>query len=124
MNEQHCSEGRVSSLPGSKFTPEENTVCDTHENRAAVVKIQGETDSFGAEYLYLCQECLDEYNKASAIEVENMCDWCKTTTTDCQPYRDFEEGSSGPVYTVCKACRQKHIRQLREDWSDEDYGQY
>ena len=100
-NKQHCSDGPVKTLPGSKHLLFDADIkCDNHESRIAIVRLQGETDSFGCEYHYLCESCLDEYDKESK-DVEEVCDWCKKTSSTCAPHRDFEEGSAGPVYNVC-----------------------
>lgn len=36
-------------------------MCDDHPDRPATHRVQGETDSFGCEYIDWCQECHDKY---------------------------------------------------------------
>jgi hypothetical protein len=43
------------------------------------------------------------------------CDWCKGSNLITTPHRDFEEGSNGPVYEVCQACRVKESADLSEE---------
>jgi hypothetical protein len=43
------------------------------------------------------------------------CDWCKGTNLLVKPHRDFEEGSGGPLYDVCRACRIKESNDLSEE---------
>jgi hypothetical protein len=38
-------------------------MCDQHPDRLAVVRLQGETDSFGAELNDMCTECRDAYRE-------------------------------------------------------------
>lgn len=125
MNDITCSSGPVSSMPGSQHRVPAGTMCEDHPDRPAVTRIQGETDSFGAEYICMCQECLDahiEYRNAQLL-VNKFCDWCKSVSTNVKPFRDMDEGMSGPVYQVCLACRaqsyneaddeEEYIRRLR-----------
>jgi len=113
----HCSSGRVSSMPGSSHSLPEGTMCDTHEDRPAVKRIQGETDSFGCEYVCMCQECVDQFraNQAEEFARPRYCQWCKCEKTGVTKYRDAEEGAGGPVYDVCSDCRQED----REYWARE-----
>jgi hypothetical protein len=43
--------GPISTLPGHSHQVPDGTVCDDHPDRPAVARIQGETDSFGAELM-------------------------------------------------------------------------
>lgn len=102
-------------------------MCDEHPDRAAVKRIQGETDSFGAEYSDACQECVDAFrNYRESDEARHgACDWCKSHATDLRPRRDFEEGMSGPVYQVCGACVRRENERLDEELADyDDYDYY
>jgi len=109
------------SLPGKILKLVSGSMCDDHDDRLAVICIQGETDSFGHEEMHMCQECYDLYNKSlediKNSDDEDNCDWCKGTfkVGKLQPFRDWTEGSNGPVYTVCPQCRQKSIKDAEEE---------
>lgn len=100
-------------------------MCDEHPDRPATRRIQGETDSFGAEFHDLCADCATAFFTRIAAERErpHRCDWCKAMATDTRPHRDFEEGFYGPVYIVCAACQARESESLakelaeRDDWS-------
>lgn len=96
-------------------------MCDNHQDRPSVRRVQGETDSFGAEYLDLCQECLDELKKHEAESRTGRCDWCGKQATDLRPRRDFEEGLAGRVYDVCGECVRKENESLRAEMDERDY---
>ena len=97
--------GPISSLPGKRHELPKGAMCDEHPNRKAVVRIQGETDSFGCEMYDLCQECFEAERKAEADIGE--CDWCKAKDQPLRPRRDIDEGTHGPVYYVCATCAKK-----------------
>jgi hypothetical protein len=120
MENLHCSRGPVSSLPGSSHELPEGTKCDTHEDRLAVKRIQGETDSFGCEYVCMCQECLDEYRAyvKAELEQEHQCDWCKQRKKGLLPRRDPDEGQAGPLYQVCPECIAKDIERSAAELTD------
>ena len=113
--------GPIRTLPGS-FHSTEGAMCDEHPDRKAVARVQGETDSFGAEMYDMCQECLDEY-KAN-LDNSGTCDWCKKEFPKLRPKRDIEEGSSGPVYYVCDECIEAYDKRMREEAEEyeDDYG--
>ena len=115
--------GPISSLPGSAYNTPAGTMCDQHQDRPAVVRIQGETDSFGAEMHDCCQECADAIRAAlnSPEARTGQCDWCKTQATDLRPRHDFEEGMYGRVYDVCGACVRKEAAYLAAELDDDDY---
>ena len=97
--------GPCSTLPGRGHDFPDGTVCDQHNDRLAVARIQGETDSFGAELNDMCQECLDNYRREMAeIDPSGTCDWCKQHKPRLRPQRDYEEGMYGRVYDVCDDC--------------------
>jgi hypothetical protein len=109
-------------MPGSRHTVPEGAKCDSHPDRPAVERIQGETDSMGAELCDMCAECCAEYKKHAADGQCGGCDWCNKEATDLRPFRDTDEGSSGPVYQVCGACRTKaheaaaqELEEMRQD---------
>lgn len=89
----------------------------------ATVRIQGETDSFGAEYYHLCDACyeldteIEEYHTAKHAEDEAHCEWCRKVTKqkDLRYTRDIDEGSSGPVYEVCSECRTKQNDYINDE---------
>lgn len=112
----YVSNGPVSSLPGSRHNVSSSSMCDTHPDKFATIRIQGETDSMGAEFIDMCQECFDKYQKRDrSAESTGCCDWCNKAATDLRPRRDVEEGMCGPVYQVCRAC----VRRENERYADE-----
>ena len=113
--------GPVSTLPGACSSTPEGTMCDDHPERPAVGRIQGETDSFGAEYLDLCAECMTEFAKHRNDARVGVCDWCKQEATTLRHHRDYEEGMYGRVYDVCQACRRKEMDELNAEMQDNDY---
>ncbi len=121
----HCSRGPVSSMPGSQHSVPSGSMCDTHHDRPAVARIQGETDSFGCEYLLVCQECKDEIRKGQDEDYKRLqfCDWCRQEKSECRPHRDMDEGMSGPLYTVCGDCRSREIQRALEEL-DAETGAY
>jgi hypothetical protein len=112
--------GPIRSLPGTSYRVPEGMMCDDHPDRVATHRIQGETDSFGCEMIDMCDECYKEYKigVAQYRECEATCDWCGQVTRDLTPFRDFEEGSSGRVYQVCKLCRVRHMSYINENYDD------
>jgi hypothetical protein len=110
--------GPISSLPGSVLHElPKDARCDDHPDRPAVVRVQGETDSFGSEMHDLCEDCAKaerEYRR-SPEACTGRCDWCKNDATDLRTTRDYEEGLSGPVYEVCGACIKRRDDRLREE---------
>ena len=120
--------GPIRTLPGAMHALPKGAKCDRHPRRNAIANIQGETDSFGCETLYCCQECADEI-RAHARSPEaraGMCEWCKKEATDLRNARDYDEGMSGRVYRVCGACIKRADDEAREeldeydDWGDDD----
>jgi hypothetical protein len=103
------SSGPVSSMPGSTHTLPAGALCDRHADRPAIARVQGETDSFGCEYLDVCQECKDEITAyhASPEARTGCCDYCSKHATDLADWRDYDEGMAGPLYRVCGECRRK-----------------
>lgn len=111
------SKGSVSSMPGSIHPLPLNSKCDDHPERDAIKRVQGETDSFGCEYLDMCQKCFDNYKQeVSEADYSGKCEWCKKCSDHLYLHRDIEEGSCGPVYEVCQDCIDKE----RESWQEED----
>lgn len=116
MFDLHCSNGPVSTLPGSIHPLPADTRCDAHPNELAIVRLQGETDSFGCEYVCMCGECHAKYLKdiAELRTQKSQCQWCRRLST-LRPYRDPDEGSYGPVYNVCQPCIVDAIERQYED---------
>jgi len=112
--------GPISTLPGSRHRLPQGATCDDHEDRLAVARIQGETDSFGCEMVDLCQECLEKL-RSEPQDRSGTCDWCKCTAPDLRPHRDVEEGMCGPVYRVCDACIRKEVDSYNDDYNDGYY---
>lgn len=109
--------GPVRTLPGASLDLPDGAMCDDHPDRKAVANIQGETDSFGCETHYCCEECLADLRAERAAQREEIrrCDWCKRDAKDLRPTRDIDEGMAGPVYDVCPACRKKYDDELRAE---------
>lgn len=120
--------GPTSKLPGAGWDFPDGTMCDDHPDRPAVARIQGETDSFGAELFDMCQDCLDEYRREMReADHSGTCEWCKQYKPRLRPQRDFEEGMAGRVYEVCDECikrvndeaeRELEARGYYDDWGD------
>src|SRR5688572_6182315 len=90
--------GPTSTLPGASHPFPAGTMCDRHEDRPAVARIQGETDSFGSELNDMCRQCLDEHREHAKQRRSGNCSWCKQHAEDLRPTRDYDEGMAGPVY--------------------------
>ena len=117
--------GPCSTLPGRHHDLPEGTVCDQHPDRPAVARVQGETDSFGAELIDMCQECLDEDRREQAeADHSGVCDWCKNPASRVRPQRDYEEGMSGRVYDVCDACIKRVNDEAEADLEARGYYDY
>lgn len=119
--------GPISSLPGTSHDFPDGTKCDLHQDRPAIARIQGETDSMGCEMNDMCTECLEEFraylkSPEGQSERHGRCDWCKKQATDLRDARDYEEGMNGPVYRVCAACVKARDDEVREEL--ERYGVY
>jgi hypothetical protein len=117
--------GPISTLPGARYELPDGTVCDEHPDRAAVARIQGDTDSFGSELFDMCAECLAKYREEmKSEEPDGFCDWCRTDAK-LRPTRDYEEGMIGRVYYVCSPCYSKQQAAIRaeldqyDDWGDD-----
>lgn len=108
--------GPISTLPGRGHDVPDGQTCDEHPDRLAIARIQGETDSFGAELIDMCEECLAEYREeVKTDDHSGICDWCRTHKPRLWNRRDDEEGMYGPVYLVCDDCSQRREERLREE---------
>lgn len=123
--------GPISTLAGALHEMPDGQKCDEHNDRLAVIRVQGETDSMGCEMNDMCQECFDSYkawkNSPEAAEHrKGQCEWCKNEKDDLRDARDYEEGLSGRVYRVCGDCIKKQNDDLAAesnyDGYDDDYG--
>jgi len=118
----HVSSGGVSSLPGSHHPMPEGTMCDDHPDKPAVRRVQGETDSFGCEYICMCQSCYDTYtsyrSSLNGAHHVGKCS-CGNQETPLFAKRDYDEGLSGPVYYVCSSCRDAWNKRLAEELEEE-----
>lgn len=119
----HCSRSPVSSMPGSSHSFPVGSMCDTHDDRPAVRRVQGETDSFGCEYLLMCQECVQAM--LAYVPEPAFCEGCKTVQV-LGAWRDPDEGQAGPVYHYCRECRQRMNASFIEEsmqnfYSDDDF---
>lgn len=112
--------GPISSLPGTTHDSPEGATCDNHPDRIAVVRKQGETDSFGCEMYDLCAECVEEWNREERErDKSGTCDWCKAHKPRLRTRRDYEEGMTGPVYLVCDDCIERDNKRWEDDWEDD-----
>lgn len=115
-----CSKGPVSTMPGSTHTLPEGATCDTHEERPAFKRVQGETDSWGCEFVDMCQECYTSFvNRDRTEEQTGTCEWCHTHATDLRKRRDADEGMAGRLYDVCGACVKRDNERLQAELDDE-----
>jgi len=97
-------------------------VCDGYNCECTSLvtnRLQGETDSFGAEYHYYCDSCVSKCMKDEDKQEDEICDWCKHKK-HLTPIRDFEEGLNGPVYYVCSKCRSKQDKYIQEEYDHLD----
>lgn len=110
-------------LPGNLLKVPKSVICDGDHlfPVTATRRVVGETDSFGSELIDMCEDCYQKHLKAVEDErkpggyLHDMCEWCKTGPHPLRETRDIDEGSSGPVYLVCSACRQKQNESAREE---------
>lgn len=98
--------GPISTLPGARHAVPEGMKCDSHPDRDAVARVQGETDSMGSEMIDMCSECFDNERQSPKVDRAGICDWCREHSAALKDTRDFEEGLCGRVYQVCTPCRQ------------------
>jgi len=115
--------GPISTLAGHRHDLPEGTMCDSHPDRPAVARVQGETDSMGSELNDLCQECINEERTGREEMRTGQCEWCRNPATDLRDRRDTDEGMCGRVYRVCGACVKKdnerleaELREMEDDY--------
>ncbi len=110
--------GPNSYLPGQLLKVPEGMMCDEHEDRPAIHRIVGETDSFGSELIDWCQECYDKYLAAkenSEYQLAGTCDHCHCTGTRLTKTRDPDEGTCGRIYDLCDGCL-KNLRDYHNEF--------
>jgi hypothetical protein len=117
------SRGPVSSMPGSVHHLPEGATCDEHPLRRALKRVQGETDSFGCEYVDMCEECFNAFRTYEAEERKRLkyCCWCKQEKMGVRPHRDMDEGMSGPLYDVCGDCITAENMRAAEELEESGY---
>ena len=125
--------GAISTLPGSARAVPEGQMCDDCGNKTATHRIQGETDSFGAEWHDLCDECNEVDRERRRQPIAGDCDWCKRHSDSLITTRDSDEGAHGPIYEVCQKCYDRQMKALEaelaryeeqhgyEDWKPLNY---
>lgn len=109
------SNGSVGGLPGHLLKLPAPCDCDDHPGVPAYRRVQGETDSFGCEYHDLCEECV---NKVRSQKIEGACDYCHADSEDLRHFRDYDEGSCGPVYRLCAPCITEAYDRINEEWEE------
>lgn len=109
--------GVYATLPGHRISVSEGE-CEKC-GAPATCRLQGETDSFGAEWWTLCDECAD---KSSETSPSGECETCRGDSEKLVPSRCWEEGPGGPVYWVCPECRERDVQAARE--AGEELEQY
>ena len=100
--------GPTNRLPGQRCTLPNRQMCDEHPEVFAKYRIMMEVDSFGGEVTDMCQMCYDNYLQYILVEdTSGICEWCNRYVKELNHHRDFNEGSGGRVYMVCKQCIQQ-----------------
>ena len=109
--------GSNSYLPGQVLKVPEGMMCDQHDDRPAIMRIVGESDSMGSELCDMCEECKQAYLKhiEDHKEEEKHCEICLNNKKDVKPRRDPEEGSCGRLYDMCPECYRKMVDAFCDD---------
>jgi hypothetical protein len=115
-----CSQGPVSTLPGATWKVQDHDRCDQHPEVPAFKKVQGETDSFGCEYVFMCKPCYDAYIEYESKPKTGYCESHGGEGNDIRRVRDYEEGMCGRLYSVCFECRVKQLAAQAELYDDDD----
>lgn len=109
------------SLPGNIRKLESPEKCEAclynDKDSTANLEVCTEADSFGSEWQPICQPCLDKHK--SELHPDGTlgdCEWCRSVDVMVKPTRDYEEGSFGPVYDVCKQCRINQAKRAQEEF--------
>ena len=80
--------------------------------------MQGETDSFGFEKLYVCEECFQDWDYTSKSTLKGDCERCGAKNVETRPHSPWDEPSI--VKHVCDSCAGKYAREAREAFRDDD----
>jgi protein-arginine kinase activator protein McsA len=101
-------------------------LCDDCHVNPATHRTLAASDSFGSEYADLCDSCAQRERQRREEERARggNCDWCGKHSTDLRTTRDYDEGSAGPTYEVCKACYDRQQAALQRElarYGDECY---
>ena len=109
--------GPTTTLPGSGRAVPNKQTCDDC-GAPATHRLQGETDSMGAEWADLCDSCYDkERERIRNEDRSGECEWCAEFSPRLFFTRDtLGEGLHGPVYQVCSRCIKR-----RDDAIDREY---
>lgn len=113
----------MSILPGHVRITKQNedeSCCEDNCNNDATHAVASEVDSFGVEWLFLCEEHITPFRSNHKKPTIGICDWCHAEDVEIRPMRDFEEGDAGGVYDVCLKCRQRKNKQLSEEMDNMD----
>lgn len=116
--------GPISTLPGTRHSMPEGTMCDFHPDRPATARVQGETDSMGCEMHDLCADCAKADRDERRKPTVGKCSWCKADEVELRHTRDYEEGMNGPVYEVCAECIKRRDDRLKaelDSYGDDPY---
>lgn len=114
---------RTSFLKGDKVLTisraDKHVVCENHPESSAIYHVVQEKDGI-TDVSELCSECYSAFLSAQQDERSyiEQCDYCKKEVEGCTNYQDHEEGSSGPVYRVCAACREQRNKEIAAFYDD------
>ena len=122
--------GPIGTNPGSVHALPSGATCDEHSDRQAVARVQGETDSFGSELIDMCRSCYDEHkaekeSRKGGVMV-GVCSSCKSgEQVPLFAWRDYEEGSCGPLYYYCDPCKtsinERQYAEIERDRAEAGY---
>lgn len=114
-------------LPGQSFSVKDDewgTKCYTHHEVEATHRICTESDSFGSEFMNLCDECWNAHlaHKEKVKNDESLWETCKCGNREPRmiQYRDYEEGMHGPVYEHCSKCHERMNARIAEEEAQYD----
>ena len=88
---------------GDRIETEATDMCEVHPDVRAVQCLVGEVDSFGAEFINQCQECIDT-SDGNGADIHGDCEICHENNVPVRQEQDPEEGFAGRRYDVCGNC--------------------